>query len=310
MPSEVRHYRLFGLTLASAIELPDLREVTESRPDVTITIGEVPMPAQLSEVGLNLVDDAAVLPVVGAGRYRVRGGTSIQIDPEPGAPAANIRLFLLGSAMGALLHQRGMLPLHANAIDVGGRAIAFIGRSGAGKSTLAAAFHDHGCALLSDDICVVTEGPDGGQCAQPGIPRVRLWRDAVERSGRDAAGLDVAYAGVEKYVLQIGETYADTPLPLAAIYVLAEPDEGDAPPEIAPITGAAAIRALAVNTYRGAYVPLVGSPADHFAQCQALVRDVPIFLLRRPWRADRIDETVRLVTAQVARVSEDRHFPK
>lgn len=306
----LRHYRVFGLTLASEIELPELRDVPASPPDVTVTMGTVPMPERLLESGLNPIDDAAVLPVTGAGRYRVRGGSSIEIDPEPAAPAANIRLFLLGSAMGALLHQRGMLPLHANSIDIGGRAIGFIGRSGAGKSTLAAAFHDGGSALLSDDICVVTEEPDGDHFAQPGIPRMRLWRDAVERSGRDADRLDVAYHGVEKYVLPIGDTYGETPLPLAALYVLTEPHGEDAPPEIAPIAGAAAIRALAVNTYRGAYIPLVGDPAEHFAQCLRLVRDVPIFELRRPWQAERIDETVRLVTAHCANISADRRLPR
>jgi len=306
-PGQPRHYRLFGLTLASEVELPELREVAVSPPDVTVAVGTVPMPAPLLEGGLNPIDGAAVLPVASVGRFRVRDGTSIEIDPEPGAPAANVRLFLLGSAMGALLHQRGMLPLHANSIDIGGRAIAFIGRSGAGKSTLAAAFHDRGSALLSDDICVVTEGADGGHFAQPGIPRVRLWRDAVERSGRDADRLDIAYHGVEKYVLPIGDTYADEPLPLSAIYVLAEPHAGDAPPEIAAITGAAAIRALTVNTYRGAYIPLVGDPAKHFAQCLGLIRDVPIFQLRRPWQAERIDETVRQVTAHCAWLSAGSH---
>ena len=76
-------------------------------------------------------------------------------------PDANIRLYLLGSAMGVLLHQRGLLPLHANAVEIDGKAFAFMGASGSGKSTLAAWFHDHGYRIIADDVCAVrfeTEG--------------------------------------------------------------------------------------------------------------------------------------------------------
>ena len=79
----------------------------------------------------------------------------IVAEPRQGVPDSNVRLFLLGSAMGALLHQRGLLPLHTNAVEVGGRAFAFMGKSGAGKSTLAAWFHDRGFRIVADDVCVV-----------------------------------------------------------------------------------------------------------------------------------------------------------
>ena len=85
----------------------------------------------------------------------MRDGNQIVIDAAPDATDRNVRLFLLGSALGALLHQRGLLPLHANAIDLGGGAVAFSGHSGAGKSTIAAWFHDRGHRILADDVCVV-----------------------------------------------------------------------------------------------------------------------------------------------------------
>src|SRR5258708_9269606 len=84
--------------------------------------------------------------------------------------------------MGAIFHQRGLLPLHANAIEVGGQAVAFVGPSGAGKSTLAAYFRDRGYRVLCDDVCVVSFGSDGEPLAWPGIPRIKL-------SGRALAAL-------------------------------------------------------------------------------------------------------------------------
>ena len=111
-----------------------------------------------------------------AGRYAVRGGCEIFYDPAEGASARNVRLYLLGSAFGALLHQRGILPLHANAVALDGQVHAFLGHPGAGKATLAAAFHDRGYRLLSDDVCAVRLDAQDRPWVEPGMPRLRLWR--------------------------------------------------------------------------------------------------------------------------------------
>jgi len=63
-----------------------------------------------------------------------------------------VRLYLLGSAWGALCYQRDLLVLHASAVRVDGRAVAFCGRPGMGKSTLAAWLAESGHALVSDDL--------------------------------------------------------------------------------------------------------------------------------------------------------------
>ena len=288
------HYRLFGLGFQSEIALPELREVAPETPDVTIVRAPVDEPEGELVIGLAPAPEGAILRVRDIGRLRVRGGNRIEVDLNPGQSERNMRLFLLGSAMGALLHQRRMLPLHANAIDVGGRAIAFAGHSKAGKSTLAAAFHDRGHALLSDDICVATPRPGGGFEAQPGIPRVRLWRDAVERSGRDAEALDPAFDGMDKYVIPLAEGHAAEPLPLAAIYILVKAGPR-APIQLSPLTGLAATQALIANSYRGAYVPLIGDSRAHFELCVELPRQVPLFTLKRPWDPARIEEAVDLI---------------
>ncbi len=286
-----RDYRLFGLALRSAIPLPELDESPRSAGEaVEIGWGEVPViAAEGGALGaLEATPRGAVLQVAGIARFLVRDGCSIRVDPDPAASERNVRLYLLGSAMGLLLHQRRILPLHANAIDIDGRAIAFMGRSGEGKSTLAAAFHDRGRRILSDDVCAVTRG-DAGFIAQPGIPRLRLWRDAVERSGRVTDGHERAFDALDKYTVQTDRAARSDALPLRAVYLLSRQEEADF--HIRPLSVAQAFQALSENTYRGAFVRIVGDPRAHFDACVALSREVPVFEFVRPWDAARIEET-------------------
>ena len=191
-------YKVYGLSVRSELELPELHD--DEQPgdaDVDIRVGTVP-PAD--EDGLSLGPDGAVLRINGIATYLMRAGREIIVHSSPGASDRNVRLYLLGSAMGILLHQKGLLPLHANAIEIDGRAVAFMGETGAGKSTLAAWLHDAGHRVIADDVCVL--GIDGERervGVHPGMPRIRLWKDALERSGREPDDYQFSYAGDETY---------------------------------------------------------------------------------------------------------------
>jgi hypothetical protein len=302
MPSSPgpHRYRLFGLTLQSAIPLPELAEASGAVGEADVVIERdavaIPVDGPPPVAGLFVGGEGAVLRVSGVGRYSISIGSRIAVDADPEALDRNVRLFLLGSAMGVLLHQRGIVPLHANAIDLDGQAIGFLGHSGSGKSTLAAAFLDQGWRVLSDDVCAVTESDDRF-LAQPGIPRLRLWRDAIERSGRVTDGYERAFDDLDKYTIGI-DAEAGEAVPLTALYLLVPPGEGDF--AIRRMAGAEAVDALMANTYRGRFVAMVGDRRRYFETCIALSRRVPLFELVRPWDGARVSETVARVEAHLA----------
>lgn len=289
---EARTYRLFGLNLRSQIDLAGLAPAGEDgEPDVEIGFGRVP--AGEFPPGYCAAPEGTMLTIAKVGRYLIREGREIVIEPAAGASQRNLRLFLLGSAIGALLHQRGLLPLHANAIDLGARAVAFSGHSGAGKSTIAAWFHDRGYPILADDVCVIGFDEGGRAIAYPGIPRLRLWREALEATGRDAGTYDRSFDGMDKYDVPTASARAREPLPLTAIYLLrkAEEEAGDA--AIDRLTGVDAVETLVSNTYRGAYLKTIGRTAEHLAACLRVARAVPVFRARRHWGFDQFDEQTR-----------------
>lgn len=238
--------------------------------------GVPPLPDEEMHVGAW----GAGFRIRGVAAYAIRGGTEIVVEPEPGAPERNHRLYLLGSAMGVLLHQRGLLPLHANAVEIAGRAHAFMGPPGIGKSTLAAAMKRAGCPVLTDDVCVVGADGGGGFVAQPGIPRLRLWRNSLEALGLRREECRRSYAGDEaydKYDVTLSRAAAG-PIPLGGVFLLEDGDKLT----IEPIGGVEAVAALVENTYRGAYAALTGGTEEHWRQCNELAGTVPTYRLRRP----------------------------
>lgn len=294
-------YRVFGLQLRSEIPLPELDTARDdAAADVVISCGGVPHFLDHEPFGLSVVADGAVLNIENVARYWIRGGAEILVERRAHASERNVRLFLLGSAFAAILHQRALLPLHANAVEIDGRAVAFMGHSGAGKSTMAAWFHDRGLNVLADDVCVVRR--DGGSFyAHAGIPRLRLWREALEISGRDPGAYEESFDDMDKYNVPTATRLEREMVELSHVYVLGRASE--AGPAIVPLQGMAAVEALVANTYRGAYLPLMGETGRHLMQCVELSRQVPVFRADRRWGFDSFDEQAALLETHARAVA-------
>lgn len=282
-------YSVFGLAVSSGLPLPELHSNAEADTDIEIVLGRIPIDPADAAPGLSVHALGGLLTIPAVGRYLISNGRRIVAEPDPAGSERHLRLYLLGSAFGALLHQRRLLPLHANAIEASGRAIAFMGASGAGKSTIAAWFHDRGCTVLADDVCVVTPDPSGAPVAQPGIPRLRLWRDALESSGRDAAAYEHAFDDADKYNVPTDRDRPGRPLSLGAVYLLDAPRSDAAKQAITRLTGLEAMDALVSNVYRGGYASMLGALPSLIAGCRTLAEQAPVFMVRRVWGREQLD---------------------
>lgn len=289
-------YSVFGLVVASEIVLAELEPAPPgAAADAVVRYGPVDAPQAIA--GYSPAGDATLLTVPKVGRYRISQGSEIVVDPAPGASERNVRLFLLGSAFGALLHQRGLLPLHANAIEIEGRAFAFSGHSGAGKSTMAAWFHDRGYRILSDDVCVIGFDGGGRALAYPGIPRLRLWREALEASGRETGGLHRSFDDLDKWDVPTDRVTPLAPVPIAGIYLLRKAEEGGSDAGVTRLTGVDAVETLVSNTYRGGYLRTIGRTGEHLGACLRIARAVPVFRADRLWGFDRFEDQARQLEA-------------
>ena len=292
-------YDCFNFRLRSEFALAELgaQSQADGGPLVDVRVGSVPetLPGAAPPAwGLQVSGNSALLTVTGTARYLVREGREIVVDPLPGGSERNLRLFLLGSALGIVCHQRGLLPLHANAIVAGDGAYAFAGHSGAGKSTLAAHFAREGYEILCDDVCVVSFDENGRPLAWPGLPRLKLWGDAAQAFGHDRAALDPAVEGMDKYYVPMAHIGEVRPVPLRRLYLLAKAEEG-AETSFVRLSGHTAMEAALGQTYRGNYLRPMGLAVRNFRQCAALVARAEVYEARRAWGFDVFEKEAGLL---------------
>jgi hypothetical protein len=275
-----------GLVVGSELTLPaHPDESGTARVDISIRLGAVPetLPGVRSIApGWSVGPDRILLAVAGVGRFLVRSGADIVVQADKGAKESTLQLFLLGSAFGAAVHQRGLLPLHANAVATQDGCIAFAGASGAGKTTLAAYLATRGYPVLADDVCVLSVGADGLALAHPGCPQFKLWADAARMLGWSVSGRQRVDAGRDKYYFgpHCDVRFCTDPMPLRRLYLLEAAASG-AGGGIAGISRAESLAELARHTYRPFLLKPLGLSAAHFDLCSRLVRSIEVYRLPR-----------------------------
>ncbi|MFY8107034.1 MAG: serine kinase [Elstera sp.] len=219
-------YQLFGWRVQSALPLPELLpwQGEACAPDLIVEMGAVPpldqsLPSFSPAIQIGATGVRVAIPAVAT--YWVEAGRRVVIEPVLPEDAPDIRVFLLGTVLAILCFQRGLLPLHASAVDIGGRVLLLSGISGAGKSTLAAAFSARGYPLLSDDLCALEVREGQPLRILPAFPRVKLWRDSAEQLQVAFAGLERSREELEKYHVPLAEAlFQPNALPPAQIVLL------------------------------------------------------------------------------------------
>jgi hypothetical protein len=269
-------YRLSGLKLASDFDLPGLMPWNgrvDASSDIVIRLGRTPVRLEAADhvapVFQTQGGNRYLLLLPGTARMLVQEGCEVTVEPEPDADPTAIRAILAGPIQAVLWHQRGFLPLCGNAVVVDGGAVALVGPSAAGKSTLAARLSIKGHTPIADGLCVIDASEEGPVSVLPGIPHLQLWRDTLDHLGIATNGLTRILATKEKFLLEHGGGYLETPQPLASVVVLWRRASGTL--GIERLRGLAAVAALHDNVYLRRAARTFGRDATIFAALTRLV---------------------------------------
>jgi hypothetical protein len=134
-----------------------------------------------------------------------------------------LRHLLIDQVMPLVLNLRGAEALHASAVLVDGKVIAFTGPTGSGKSTLAVALASAGHTVIADDCVGLIDGGAAFEVV-PAYPGVRLWEDVLRHLdlGERAAEPVADYSEKQRLALDAPFTDPAGRYPLRAVFVLDE----------------------------------------------------------------------------------------
>jgi hypothetical protein len=310
-------HHLYGIHVRTPWTVSGVPGTTDGPHDVEFTEGDArtfaTAAAHLSAEELRSWAQHALLP--DGSTYR-RWDNLFEFVVSPDARRIQARLlnegseeallaYLLVDALSFSMVRLGWEPLHATAVLTRHGVVAFIAESGQGKSTMGALLVRHGCPLVTDDMLVLTP-VHGRFIAQPGPPRIKLYRDIAKRifgSERDGVRMNPL---TEKLIIRLSANEAVRDgHPLAAIYLIGGNDPGaavDEPCINRLSSGSALPRILAATA---AHYP--SDPARlrrQFEFVTALVAQVPVKTFSYPRDTGQMPLVRDMLLADVAESNE------
>lgn len=298
----MHRHAVFSRCLESEFAFPELRSGACAPPTWTVRLAPRDESAESGEllgegtethcrVALFRVRDGLALRHSCTGTFRLSDrGSRIDWHRHPSATLETGRADVLGRVLAVAMHEMGYLSLHASAVAIGGRAVAFLAPKGSGKSTLAIALAAAGGRFVTDDTLPVRPGE--APTVSEGIQRARLRHDSamhlLDRSRYARAGIDGKHLSrLAAHQIWTGDA------PLAALYILAPRAASGAAVRaerrLLPLRPAA--MAVAGHAKVGA---LLGREMGGAVLCRAaeLVRALPVYELRLPWELARLSDVV------------------
>lgn len=237
------------------------------------------------------VDDRAHIRLYRDGpRFRVwiEGCGTFAVEPEAGRigvpddrDALRRERWLWGLPVALCLLHRGDVPLHAAAVEIDGHAVLLAAPGGWGKTTLAAACHQAGHRILSEDLTCVRVEP--GPAVIPGPAMLRPRPDVVaglRLGGRSAA------PGARRAVALDGDRGSCAPVPLRGVVF---PRPGADHARVEAVRRVDALRDLWGLTF---CLPTQDDRARSFARIAALAAALPAWNLYRPLTLAALPDTI------------------
>lgn len=290
MSTRTHRYTLYNLPVLSEIVLPELDSPMVFRQALDSSVIEGLKPVLIRRgptLGTSDIEkkpwftangfEEARLRIGQVGEMIIKAGAEIEIRALPEVNEDLISVYLLGSAMGCILHQRGITPLHISTVSINGRAWAFTAPSGSGKSTLAARLHRFAqCSMVSDDVAALY-WIDGQPYVAGGPPLMKLSPEFAVLFD-DASITPVPHPESNKLRVQVKNSFIPGLVPLAGIVVL-ERDEGASQGgmEIQRMTGAEAFLGARGAIYRYQMGRALSSEAHMFEILAELPALVPFY---------------------------------
>ncbi|KAB7671710.1 aldolase [Bacillus sp. B1-b2] len=281
----IYYYDAFGSKIYSEFYLPELIKYVDKQTKTDIHIIKKDLQEEWSSKSnphshFVFSHDSVLFCAQGIAIFSIERGSNIYVCPLDNNKQDEIRLYLLGTCMGALLMQRNILPLHGSAIAINGKAYAIVGECGAGKSTLARAFIEKGYKLITDDIIPLVETTNKGSVVIPSYPYQKLWLESLNSFKMDADNYQAIAYREEKYSVPIQMQYENKALPLVGVIELKK--ERCSTIKYKEVLNLERLQTLYMHTFRNIFLQPLGLLPWHLSTTTRLLESIKIVQITRP----------------------------
>ena len=236
------------------------------------------------------------LQIENVASYKIQDGAEVYVCPNPISDPDSIQLFLNGSVLGAVLHQRGIMPFHGSSFIFKDRGVLICGNSGVGKSSVVVAFCKDEGRLVNDDITPICFDNERITLVLLST-EVKLWDDAISLLQLDKTDLKKIRPSLNKYYVSgVARQEEKQPL-LHTLIVLRTHNQNNF--EIKRPKGIERFNCLRHNIYRKIY--LKGMPQTekkYFEQLLNAANLLDVVIVFRPQRSNAL-ETMRYIREHV-----------
>jgi len=282
-------YSAFGINISSEIKIP---EFIPSSGDIQVTVSYGEVPKKLDEKIINgfrfqISADEFIIRYKPWAAFYVCNGNKIIIQPEKDADENDIKTFLISSVIVMLLHQRGLLPLHASGIKVDNKAVLFAANAGVGKSTIALDLNrKYGYPLIADDVTVVS-AINNLPVVYSSFPSAKLWQDSIEMLGLLNKDLPFIRKDVFKYRFDNRPAFFSGILEPLLIFVIENGDKENI--EIQEIKGVDKFNVLRQHIFRAKMINEIYA-VEHFKILTQLLKSVSCFKILKHNNSNTLNE--------------------
>ena len=246
-------YQAFGFIIESPYPVIQVETApNDTVPDIIVQKSDLTDLSSMQDDEYKVTKEAICFNYPRAGLFRITNGSLIEIKRCKDCTDEIFSVYLMGSCMGAIFHQKNLLPIHGSCVTDGKHSIIISGHSGTGKSTLASEFLRNGWKLVTDDVSLIkniSETP----AVQSSYPSQKLWQDSLslyESENRLSQPL-YQMENREKFGVAIKDSFHKGTVPLTLFVQLYVADSETA---VTTIDGFNRVDRLVHNTYRKYFI--------------------------------------------------------
>lgn len=300
----MNRYFLYGFVIESDVELIQLKKSTDENANIDILIHRKDCSDEVMEY-LKKAEALEKQYEIGlsyscffnkGGYFIIKNGNEIAYQPKEEYTPEGLSPWLLGYAIGMLLIQRKMLPIHCSAVctenaDGNMEAILISGRSGAGKSSLTRKLLENGYKFMADDVAAVKCSEEA--LVYPAFPFQKLVRNEVEKRKLDKKDLIYIDEDKDKYLVPVRSVFSDIPAKLKCMLYLMEADVAEV--QIRKLSGLEQLMLvrmmICINGLSGAWQ----NDKAVLNMCLEVAGKCSVYIISRPKNVDSVDAIAKIV---------------